>query len=396
MPRRPSRPLDTHGDSGISGAQRPVSLPMRYTQPHPALQVHPPLGQRGAAAALPPLVPVPRPAGTREIVEQAALPAAVAGGDGADEGDEEEGKATASGGGNAEDEAEEEDIDVDGIDIHPPPLLQLEPSGGPSMRRSTTHAAAAAAAAGNPEAATMPKAAGPVANGKAEAAGAALAQQQLSPTTAGAGAGLTPHAHLAAPAPPKKVGEDEDELALAGLGIRLNKEGGLLVMDGGRGGGGTTPLSEEARILQHQFHPTRPGHHRGVGPGAGAGAAAVVDVGGYGYGGFGGRGGDGGDYGSFSPSTIPVDDRRPQISARSKAVLEQFFRKPISSEIYGTAFVTVSTLEATAILRQTVTYQRAFEVGAWGCVVGVGGPPCHHGVTPAIMLWVCERATHHR
>ncbi len=124
----------------------------------------------------------------------------------------------------------------------------------------------------------------------------------------------------------------EDELGLAGLGIALGHGGG-----GARvlAWGGDVGATEEARLA------TR-GNARGM------------DVG--------GDGGGGGEYGSFSPSTLPCDDRRPQISTRSKAVLEQFFRKPISSEVYGTAFVTVSTLEATAILRQTVTYQRAFEI----------------------------------
>jgi hypothetical protein len=38
--------------------------------------------------------------------------------------------------------------------------------------------------------------------------------------------------------------------------------------------------------------------------------------------------------------------------------------RPICSETFGTAFVTVSTLEACAMLRQCVTYQKPFEVGS--------------------------------
>lgn len=132
--------------------------------------------------------------------------------------------------------------------------------------------------------------------------------------------------------------ESADELGLAGMGIAMSSQGGgaqILPLGGEREV--EPPPSEDARLA--------------------TGGARGRE----------GRGNDGdgnmvGEYGSFSPSTLPCDDRRPQISTRSKAVLEQFFRKPISSEVYGTAFVTVSTLEATAILRQTVTFQRAFEI----------------------------------
>jgi hypothetical protein len=369
------------GPIGGHSGSRPVSLPMRYTQPHQPIPVHPVPTGRGVPLSLPPPLPLPPrpitpggPAGARarppaaaaaqrerEIVEQ---PPVVGGaGDGGD-GDEEEGKAGGGGEGPVEgEEEEEENIDVDGIDIHPPALLHLEPSGGPALRRPT-HADEGVRSP-PPPVSTNPAPGHNGNNGNGGKAGAAAV------AGAGVGAGVggepvgvgvaggTPHAHLAVPlqAGPRKPGEEEDDLALAGLGIRLNKEGGLLDV-------GASP-SEEARILQHPYHPHRPPlmpHHRGgMGPEVGYG----FGVGGRAEDGGGGRG----DYGSFSPSTIPVDDRRPQIGARSKAVLEQFFRKPISSEIYGTAFVTLSSLEATAILRQTVTYQRAFEVGG----TGVGG-----------------------
>lgn len=132
----------------------------------------------------------------------------------------------------------------------------------------------------------------------------------------------------------REEGEVEDELGLAGMGIAMGPNGaGARVV---AWAGDLAPPSEDARLATRGNACQERGSNK--------------------------DGNMPGEYGSFSPSTLPCDDRRPQISTRSKAVLEQFFRKPISSEVYGTAFVTVSTLEATAILRQTVTYQRAFEI----------------------------------
>lgn len=119
-------------------------------------------------------------------------------------------------------------------------------------------------------------------------------------------------------------GEDEEEGVALGLGTGIGggrQRGSNIAV---RATANTRPTAtEDARMIIN----SKGG--MGIAGTSGRDKDLITGLRGGEFGGSTGIGPELREYGSFSPSTLPCDDRRPALSMRSKALLEQFFRKSL-------------------------------------------------------------------